>query len=163
MNIEKELKENPKAFEKIDYETYKEHVVVRNDSYRPFSNEWKESLMELTKEQLVEQLKNNIIENMQLKETQIGKANQVERLVMPTEAEPQDGGWVSVEDRLPEIGEEVIVYVPNSNRNKVTSLAMYIRYEGATEFHWDNQYGGSNIHLQNAVTHWQPLPKPPLK
>ena len=86
-----------------------------------------------------------------------------EPLVIPTEAEPQDGGWVSVEDRLPEIGEEVIVYVPNSNRNKVTSLAMYIRYEGATEFHWDNQYGGSNIHLQNAVTHWQPLPKPPLK
>ena len=65
--------------------------------------------------------------------------------------------WINVKDRLPEIGEEVIVYTPNG-WSDVTALCRLIRYEGATEFYWDNHYGGSNFHLQEAVTHWMPLP-----
>lgn len=68
--------------------------------------------------------------------------------------------WISVKDRLPEIGQEVIVYCPSCKR-KVTALCRLIRYEEAVNFYWDNSYGGSNIHVQDAVTHWMPLPEAP--
>lgn len=72
--------------------------------------------------------------------------------------------WLSVEDSLPPLGLEVLAYVPSRKemgRNPVTALARYIRYEGAEDFYWDNNYGGSNIHLSTSVTHWMPLSEPP--
>jgi hypothetical protein len=71
--------------------------------------------------------------------------------------------WINVKDQLPEIGREVIVFSPNSNdgTGRVTALTRLIRYEEATQFYWDNSYGGSNIYIQSAITHWMPLPEPP--
>jgi len=72
--------------------------------------------------------------------------------------------WISVKDRLPEIGEEVLCYCPHkieAGRNPVTALVRLIPYEGAREYYWDNYYGGNNTHVMKAVTHWQPLPPPP--
>lgn len=72
--------------------------------------------------------------------------------------------WISVEEALPPLGLEVLVYVPSkieNGRSPVTALSRYIRYEGATTFHWDNNYGGSNIHLSTSVTHWAFMPKAP--
>lgn len=73
--------------------------------------------------------------------------------------------WISVEDRLPEIGREVIVYRPYKDVGKqITALCRYIRYEEATDYFWDNNYPGSgeNIHTMSArITHWMPLPDPP--
>lgn len=70
-------------------------------------------------------------------------------------------GWISVDDRLPDIGEEVMVYCPHKERRKVTALCRLIRYEGAEEYYWDNAYGGSNVHVQKSVTHWMPLADSP--
>lgn len=67
--------------------------------------------------------------------------------------------WVSVEERLPEIGEEVLVYRPESLQ-KVTSMARYIRHEADSNFWWDAVRGG-NMTPAEFVTHWQPLPSPP--
>lgn len=75
-----------------------------------------------------------------------------------------DYKWISVKDQLPGIGEEVIVYCQpnNDGMGKVTALCRYIRYEGATNFYWDNDYPGSgNLYIQEAITHWMPLPEPP--
>lgn len=74
--------------------------------------------------------------------------------------------WISVKDRLPEIGTEVIAWSPKSytglGQGRVTALCRLIRYEEATEFYWANHYpGNSNIHTQEAITHWMPLPEPP--
>lgn len=69
--------------------------------------------------------------------------------------------WISIKDKLPEIGEEVIVYCPKCISRKVTALMRLIRYEGATEYFWDNSYGGSNVHVMHSVTHWMPLPESP--
>jgi hypothetical protein len=70
--------------------------------------------------------------------------------------------WIPVTERLPEEGREVIVFTPNSNRQKVKALARFIRYEGASEFFWDMAYTGKGrCHTENAVTHWMPLPAPP--
>jgi hypothetical protein len=74
----------------------------------------------------------------------------------------QESQWISVEDELPEIGEEVIVYTPKC-RDKVTALARLIRHEAATDYFWDNAYPlTGNCHVQDSVTHWQPLPLPPI-
>lgn len=70
--------------------------------------------------------------------------------------------WISVESKLPEIGELVNVYTPDTSYRKVKSLMRLIRYEGATNFYWDNRTG-TDTHIQEAVTHWQPLPPLPTK
>jgi len=69
--------------------------------------------------------------------------------------------WISVKDDLPELGDEVVAYCPESRHN-VTALCRFNRYEGATDFYWDNHYGGSNVHIQESVTYWMPLPHPPM-
>jgi hypothetical protein len=74
----------------------------------------------------------------------------------PTAAQ---AAWISVADRLPEIGTEVLVYRPGSERGKVTALARFIRHEAATDYWWDNAYPGKgNMHLDTSITHWMPLP-----
>lgn len=76
-------------------------------------------------------------------------------------AQGESDKWIRVEDGLPGVGQEVIVYCPESKK-KVTALCRFYRYEGATSFYWDNYYGGSFTHIQEAVTHWQPLPNAPI-
>ena len=72
-------------------------------------------------------------------------------------------GWIACADQLPEIGQEVIVFTPRKGR-KVTALSRFIHYEEATNFHWDNSYPGKgNLHLQESVTHWMPLPASPVQ
>lgn len=76
----------------------------------------------------------------------------------------ESSAWISVADSLPAIGREVLVYVPSKiemGRNPVTALIRLIRHEAASDFYWDNNYGGSNIHLPESVTYWMPLPEPP--
>jgi hypothetical protein len=71
--------------------------------------------------------------------------------------------WISVEDALPAIGVEVLVYRPRSERGKVTALARFISYEGSRNFYWDNAYPGKgNMHIEQAITHWRPMPTGPL-
>jgi len=69
--------------------------------------------------------------------------------------------WVACSERLPQLGEEVIVFCPNS-RSMVTALIRYIRYEGCPDFFWNNRTG-NDTHLQETVTHWMPLPNPPFE
>lgn len=66
--------------------------------------------------------------------------------------------WIPVEERLPELGQEVNVL---TNKGVVTSLARFIRYEGSPTYYWDNNYGQGNTHLAEAITHWKPLPESP--
>lgn len=70
--------------------------------------------------------------------------------------------WTSVKDELPEIGYQVLVYCPykkEKGKNPVTALTRYIRHEGATDYYWDNHYGGCNYHRGDTVTHWMKLPE----
>jgi hypothetical protein len=70
--------------------------------------------------------------------------------------------WRSVEDELPKYGEQVLVYRPDIEPS-VTALARYsgINRGPNTPYYWDNRYGGSNINLPEAVTHWAPMPSGP--
>lgn len=77
----------------------------------------------------------------------------------PQNAASVGSGWISVEERLPAIGERVLAFTPRSER-KVKELTRLIPYEGAIEFFWDH-YRGQSTHVQKSVTHWMPLPPPP--
>lgn len=68
--------------------------------------------------------------------------------------------WVPVSERLPEIGDEVLVYRPQSTRAKVTSMVRLIPYEGSLKFYWDAPRGGATT-IPEHVTHWMPHPEPP--
>lgn len=70
-------------------------------------------------------------------------------------AELKASKWISVEERLPEIGVEVNVVTEDK---RVTSLCRLCRYEGDEKYYWDNAYGGKNWHDQFVVKYWQPLP-----
>lgn len=54
--------------------------------------------------------------------------------------------WISVEDRLPEIGVYVMVFLGKQGHNPTTyNFCQYTKF---------------GFHLSN-VTHWMPLPEPP--
>ena len=63
--------------------------------------------------------------------------------------------WISVEDRLPEFGEEYnCVQVLDDVGNPVTSITEYYAIEKIF------CYPGTDIE-QKGITHWMPLPEPP--
>ena len=61
------------------------------------------------------------------------------------EAEP-DNGWISVKDRMPEEGVDVLVYL-----NRKDADVDFVDRESGNFFYYD----------EGEVTHWRPLPEPP--
>ena len=57
--------------------------------------------------------------------------------------------WVSVDEALPHIAEEVVV---RRTDGRITALARFIPYEGAIEYWWDNKYPGTgNMVLSRGI------------
>ena len=56
--------------------------------------------------------------------------------------------WVKVTDRLPEIGQMILVYVPSID---MICRDQYRHFEGINK----------NSFVYKGVTHWMPLPEPP--
>lgn len=77
-------------------------------------------------------------------------------------------GWISVDDRLPEDGQEILIYTPNST---IGSKVLSDRVIGMEHFDYgytakitENDYILSSndfFSLDDPATHWQPLPEPP--
>jgi len=67
------------------------------------------------------------------------------------ETEGQDG-WISVEDRLPELTGEYLVFETNHGLKAIEKMVFNLYNES-----WYND-NGDTFH----PTHWQPLPKPPI-
>ena len=62
--------------------------------------------------------------------------------------------WVSVKDRLPDDGSEVLVYYPNCKNGPTIMTDMQI----GDGFVCDGRYGDGYF---GKATHWMPLPKAP--
>ena len=79
--------------------------------------------------------------------------NLVERLVKKT-----NGGWISVEDRLPDNADRVLVSYCNFELNfDITDIDSYNGYGK-----WENFDKWYNKDVWK-VTHWQPIPQDPKK
>ena len=64
------------------------------------------------------------------------------------------GRWISVEDRLPEVGQCVLVWCESKMFKKHITISTYMRtYSAERETYFSRR-------VRN-VTHWMPLPKPP--
>lgn len=64
--------------------------------------------------------------------------------------------WISVEDRLPEIGEEVLVVDVDVSD---VIVRVYSLNHDTKGYYWDDEGGWWNDF--ECVTHWMPLPEPP--
>ena len=62
-------------------------------------------------------------------------------------------GWISVKDRLPEMGVEVLGCVPDGNGGYASIGSCYLDREGSIR-----EYNEFEIY---EITHWMPLPEPP--
>ena len=76
-------------------------------------------------------------------------AKEIERLQAENETLRAEKRWILVEERLPEIGKEVLVYFASSDRVEVAS-----RRGSDGEFYSPSQKGYS----WSNITHWQPRP-----
>lgn len=65
--------------------------------------------------------------------------------------------WILVKDRLPAVGEDVLVVTSSSDRN----MAVWRLFGNAAnrQAHWEDEVGDGLI--LGAATHWMPLPQPP--
>lgn len=78
-----------------------------------------------------------------------GRIDFLEQHLAELEAENARYQWISVEDRLPETPDDVLVAYSDGT---VTSLC-YFKNDNV----WMDEYGG----VYDEITHWMPLPKAP--
>ncbi|MDY0690745.1 DUF551 domain-containing protein [Pasteurella multocida] len=71
---------------------------------------------------------------------------------------PQDNGWISVEDSLPTIGQQVIILIDNIPQIAFCDCEGWFAYN----FEWvdGTEWNGTHVNIEQ-VTHWQPLSPPP--
>ncbi len=67
----------------------------------------------------------------------------------------QTNKWISVEDRLPEKYEDVLIY----RGQFIGNLINVYTYLGNNE--WEDEYGYWSRTKDESITHWMPLPTPP--
>lgn len=63
--------------------------------------------------------------------------------------------WISVEERLPDVLQEVFVY----RGNHIGNLMNVYTYVGGDM--WQDEYGFGCRQVDEGITHWMPLPEPP--
>lgn len=70
--------------------------------------------------------------------------------------------WISVEDKFPKPLQKVIVCLTNSAVSDVVGEATY---QGCGDFVAPFELGRNMLDASNleGVTHWRPMPEPPLK
>lgn len=68
--------------------------------------------------------------------------------------------WIRVEDRLPEIGDKVLIYF--GAIDNILMATVGVDYDGNVIFFGYYRDCYSCDHAED-ITHWMPLPKPPVK
>lgn len=61
--------------------------------------------------------------------------------------------WISVSERLPELGKEVLIYIPDGNTIEVDAMRQMGKSDG-NRLDWFRYY-------PHNISHWMPLPATP--
>ena len=69
----------------------------------------------------------------------------------------QNNGWISVDERLPEEGKDVLICVQGFDTSPIIDIAWLDNGASDTLCRVGSQYG---FDIED-VTHWQSLPQPP--
>lgn len=102
--------------------------------------------------------------NLPNKETACIQIKHIVKSALSKAEDKGDNGWISVEDRLPEIGSYVIAY--DGNEQKVVKMTTYLEgsigYKLGIRDCWFEFISHNNYVFRfTNVTHWQPLPPKP--
>ena len=85
------------------------------------------------------------------------RACQIDDALSYIDDAPTIGGWISVEDRMPETRHAVLVYTPHHKNIWAASM-----HEDGNWYIWSP---GGKVLLDpdwhGPITHWMPLPEPP--
>lgn len=149
MGIERELKDKLlKLFEETDRQAW-------NDGYEKGRKDASIARQSVTSEEVaeaIEAMKDNIelIKNIEKKINDIHPLleKKINCYALAITALQEYQPWVSVEDRLPELGKDVLTIKPSGN-------CKVLRFE--TDCLWYDSYS----EWDKGVTHWKPLPEPP--
>lgn len=69
--------------------------------------------------------------------------------------------WISVEDKVPENNQRVLAYCGKTKKYFVGSVMSYQFSDGV---YWRHEGAkGAMYAVTSKVTHWMPLPEPPVK
>lgn len=80
--------------------------------------------------------------------------------------EKENNGWISVKDKLPDIGEMVLVYDAKYGLITTSELTQYTLKNGGVkkafrDYSYIEYFDHNSEPWLVDVTYWQPLPKPP--
>lgn len=70
--------------------------------------------------------------------------------------------WISVKERLPDEGEEVLIFGQYLN-DIPKVLGVRSRYKGDQDWKYTWEGPDEWVYRENDVTHWMPLPEPPME
>ena len=84
----------------------------------------------------------------------------VSRMAAEIERLREERRWISVEERVPETGEEVIVCVDGHRGPAWSNRYQLVAFRGAVSEQWLQERHESAKPVVG-VTHWMPLPAPP--
>jgi hypothetical protein len=68
----------------------------------------------------------------------------------------EKSAWISVDERLPEKGQEVLAYRGDFRGDMMNTYT----YLGTGD--WEDDYGYRGSAKHEGITHWMPLPEPPI-
>lgn len=72
--------------------------------------------------------------------------------------------WVSVQDKLPEVGIEVLgTDGKEISKIELTEDGKWKEYGTWSTCHCDFHHGGADYDVDEVITHWKPLPELPIK
>ena len=81
--------------------------------------------------------------------------NEIERVPAADVVERKHGEWISVKERMPKDGQEVIAFT----KDEIIGFMDYRGESSATDEWWTDDFG--NALRYDDVTHWMPLPELP--
>lgn len=71
-------------------------------------------------------------------------------------------GWISVEDRLPETDDPVLVWYCNENGDFYPTVGSYSKWFDTDKMYWSTDLDGNEmVYPPVKITHWMPIPEPP--